>query len=61
VNKIATAYDKETPSCMHGQVVGQACFKSAAECDKRSCDCGKALLCDDANVHSAESKHVRVD
>lgn len=34
VNDVATAYDMEMPSCMHGPVEGQACFKPAAECDR---------------------------
>lgn len=61
VNKMATACDKETPSHMHVPMVGQACFNSAAECDKRPCDCEENLLCNDAKVHPAESKHVRVE
>ena len=44
VNKIATAYVKETPSVMHVQMVGQVCFKSAAEYDKRPYDCGSPSL-----------------
>ena len=41
---MARAYNKKMPSHMHVQMVGRACFRTAAERDQRPCDNGKALL-----------------